>query len=116
MEENSGIYLIMNQINGKGYVGQAVNIEERWKQHKYRLNGQYHGNKHLQNAWNKYGKDNFVFIILEKCAKFGKKNTNQTGILNVSCRKDGCNLYRYYDDNGKRQCISSMDFNRLIKE
>ena len=179
MEENSGIYLIMNQVNGKGYVGQAVNIEERWKQHKYRLNGQYHGNKHLQNAWNKYGKDNFVFIILEKCAKsvldqveifwikfldtykngynnteggdknpmdyeecrkkvsqpgkkngmygkgylvagsnngmynkkhtddakikmkFGKKNTNQTGILNVSCRKDGCNLYRYYDDNGK---------------
>lgn len=40
---------------------------------------------------------------------------NNTGILNVSCRKDGCNVYRYYDKDGKRKSISSMDID-VLKE
>lgn len=28
-----------------------------------------HYNKHLQSAWNKYGEDNFDFIVLEECTK-----------------------------------------------
>ena len=29
-----GIYMIQNKINGKIYIGQAVDIEDRWKIHK----------------------------------------------------------------------------------
>lgn len=52
-------------MNDKIYVGSAVDIEYRWSKHIYSLNKNVHHNSHLQNAWNKYGEDKFVFEILE---------------------------------------------------
>ena len=63
----TGIYKIENLANGKIYIGQAINIENRWKGHKKELKNNKHCNKHLQNAWNKYGKENFNFEIIEEC-------------------------------------------------
>lgn len=60
-----GIYKITNKLNGKVYIGQANNIEQRIKRHKRELKNQYHHNWHLQQAWNKYGQDNFSFEIIE---------------------------------------------------
>lgn len=62
-----GIYMIQNKVNGKIYIGQAVDIEKRWQRHKAELRGNYHVNKHLQNAWNKDGEDNFEFTIICEC-------------------------------------------------
>lgn len=64
MKINRGIYKIINKINGKFYIGSAVNIKKRWSQHKCLLNKNKHGNNKLQNSWNKYGKDSFSFHIL----------------------------------------------------
>jgi len=61
----SGIYAIVNKINGHRYVGSAVDIRDRWRHHTYHLRKGNHHSKHLQSAWKKYGKDNFEFIILE---------------------------------------------------
>lgn len=61
----SGIYKIINKINGKYYVGSSVNIPVRWKKHKQHLNKQNHRNDYLQRAWNKYGNENFDFILVE---------------------------------------------------
>lgn len=61
----SGIYKITNKTNGKIYVGSAKNINKRWKRHIYELNNQKHHNIILQNAWNKYGCDNFKIEIIE---------------------------------------------------
>ena len=69
----SGIYMIENIINGKKYIGSAVNINKRWYQHRYTLNKNTHDNSYLQNAWNKYGKEKFCFIILEE--------TNQMNLI-----------------------------------
>ena len=63
----SGIYCIMNLVNGKRYIGSSKNIYSRWAKHKATLRGGYHSNSYLQNAWNKYGEENFRFIILYKC-------------------------------------------------
>ena len=63
----SGIYGIRNIINGMIYIGQSHNIHKRWIQHKYELNTQIHHNRKLQNAWNKYGEENFYFFVIEKC-------------------------------------------------
>lgn len=61
----SGIYKITNLKNGKFYIGSSKDIEFRWNEHKKHLNGNYHINKKLQNAWNFYGKENFEFTIVE---------------------------------------------------
>lgn len=64
----SGVYQILNIKNGKKYIGSSVNIEDRWNQSHLRLLRQgTHQNSHLQNAWNKYGEEAFVFSIIEEC-------------------------------------------------
>lgn len=65
----SGIYKIINKVNGKYYVGSSENINGkrgRWFWHLHRLNKNKHRNKHLQNAWNKYGKENWEWVIIEQ--------------------------------------------------
>lgn len=63
-----GIYKITNNINGKVYIGQSIDINKRWKEHKYRSqipNKEY--DKYLYRAFRKYGLENFTFEILEEC-------------------------------------------------
>jgi group I intron endonuclease len=64
---NSGIYAIINKINGHKYIGSSADITNRWKRHIKRLENNDHHSRHLQNAWNKYGKDNFEFAVLIEC-------------------------------------------------
>jgi len=62
----SGIYQIKNLINNNFYVGSSCHIKRRWWTHVNKLNNNVHHCQHLQNAWNKYGKENFVFEILDE--------------------------------------------------
>lgn len=61
-----GIYKITNTINGKMYIGQAIDIEKRWKEHEY---SSKNGNQIIYRAIRKYGLDRFSFDIVEECAK-----------------------------------------------
>lgn len=69
MDKVSGIYKIENILNGKIYVGQSCNVYDREKQHTCELRQGKHFNKHLQNAVNEYGIENFKFSLLEECKK-----------------------------------------------
>ena len=65
----TGIYEIVNTINGKKYIGQAKNIEDRWVGH---INSTMNENAKnydypLYRAIRKYGLGNFDFKILEEC-------------------------------------------------
>jgi group I intron endonuclease len=60
-----GIYQIINLINNKKYIGSSINIKRRKYEHYYKLNNNIHDNKHLQNAWNKYGIESFKFEVIE---------------------------------------------------
>ena len=60
-----GIYMIRNLLNGKGYIGKTTRMSKRLREHKTELIRGNHFNPHLQAAWNKYGKRNFSFTILE---------------------------------------------------
>lgn len=64
-QQHSGIYAIVNRINGKRYVGSSSELKARLRAHKGRLKSNYHPNPHLQAAWNKYGSEAFDFIVLE---------------------------------------------------
>jgi len=61
----AGIYRIINIINGKSYIGQSLNIKQRWANHK-NIRGDCHL---LVNAMRKYGIQNFKFEILETLDK-----------------------------------------------
>lgn len=65
--QQSGIYVIRCKPTGKIYVGSAVRIGERWRQHRRVLATGKHHSVLLQRAWDKYGPDAFVFMILENC-------------------------------------------------
>lgn len=62
----SCIYKITNTINGKVYIGQTTDYNNRKTQHLRTLRHNNHANIHLQYAWNKYGEENFVFEIIEE--------------------------------------------------
>lgn len=64
-----GVYKITNDINGKVYIGQSINIKARWKDHVHALNRKDSSCTVLQRAWNKYHEENFSFAILELCTE-----------------------------------------------
>ena len=103
----SGVYIIINLINKKVYVGSSINIEKRFYNHKYKLNNNTHSNNFLQNAWNKYKEENFSFIILEK-VDIRIQNTIEEN------KKILLDLEQYYLDFYK-SFIPSNGYNLCIK-
>jgi group I intron endonuclease len=66
---NCGVYQIRNLVNGKVYVGSSEDISSRWKVHlRLIARGNHHSIK-LQNAFRKYGQDNFAFEIINHCSE-----------------------------------------------
>lgn len=62
-QEDCGIYKITNLINNKVYIGQSIQLKERWQQHltskkKYII----------YEAFKKYGIENFSFEVIEYCS------------------------------------------------
>lgn len=66
---NSGIYQIINLVDDKRYIGSTVNFKNRKRFHFSLLVRNIHHNQYIQNAYNKYGKENFEFQILLYCEK-----------------------------------------------
>lgn len=64
-ESDTGIYCIRNILNNKRYIGRALSLNKRKIQHFNDLLKGIHANIHLQNSYNKYGSDNFIFETIE---------------------------------------------------
>jgi group I intron endonuclease len=77
LQKVSGIYKIINKVNGKYYVGSSKNIFERWNIHLRDLNKGNHHSDYLQRSWNKYKSDKFVFEIVELVSYEKLKETEQ---------------------------------------
>lgn len=67
---HTGIYKITNINNQRCYVGQAVSISDRWRQHVKRGVGaeDWTRNK-LYPAMYSLGAENFTFEIIEECER-----------------------------------------------
>lgn len=89
-----GIYKVINP-SGKIYIGQSINIEERWKCHKY---GTGLGLK-MTRSYKKYGYENHIFEIIEECIsdKLDERelywinfyNTVKKGLNGTACVQGG---------------------------
>lgn len=65
----AGIYMLVNKVTSKVYVGSSRNCDRRKSEHISKLRRGVHVNAKLQAAWNKYGEDAFefktVFTVLD---------------------------------------------------
>lgn len=68
-----GVYRIRNLINGCIYIGSSKNFYNRLKYHLSLLHKNKHTNPYLQNAWNKYGSESFVFEIISQTSQTSPK-------------------------------------------
>lgn len=73
----SGIYKILNLKNNNFYIGSSIDLRKRFSEHRRSLNKNKHHSYYLQSAWNKYGENNFEFIILEFVSRNRLKKREQ---------------------------------------
>lgn len=123
----TGIYKILNKINGKFYIGSAINIKQRWRRHKLDLNKNIHQNHYLQRAWNKYWSVSFEFVILEICDKEQLLAKEQFWINETQCFKYeiGYNLtptagsslgVKHSEETRKRMSLAKQKMSAETKE
>jgi len=115
MNKISGIYAIKNKTNNKLYIGSSVSPTQRWqKEHLPALNNNKHYNRHLQHSWNKYGENNFEFLVLEECDENLLVEREGYWIEHHKSwdRDHGYNLNRYVDD----RIIMSEETRQLMSE
>jgi group I intron endonuclease len=79
----SGVYAIVNKNNGHKYIGSSDNIYRRWGDHKSTLRRNGHHSTYLQRAWNKYGEDDFMLLVLLECVKEDCRIKEQEFIENL---------------------------------
>lgn len=89
-----GIYMIINKVNNKKYIGSSRNLTQRRRSHLYKLRHGKHENNHLQNAFNKYGEENFKFDIIEECSieDLAKKENENIKEWKTLLRDKGYNI------------------------
>lgn len=69
MLSSSGIYKIVCIKNKKVYIGSSVDLKKRKREHFSSLRNKTHFNSYLQNCFNTYGEQSFVFEIVLYCEK-----------------------------------------------
>jgi group I intron endonuclease len=62
IKNRAGVYMFFSLINGNTYIGSSVKLDRRFRVH---LSCIGEVNLPLYNAFNKYGLNNFVFLILQ---------------------------------------------------
>lgn len=112
------IYNIICLSTGKGYIGSTINTYKRKSGHFEKLRKKIHYNSYLQNAFNKYGEENFTFdVIFSCCSKY--RNKIESWFINKSSFSSEFNYLsvdnRNYDISCKYKKLKKEDI-LLIKE
>lgn len=89
---SSGIYRIINLVNGHQYIGSAQNLPQRWRQHRAALLRGDHGNLVLQRAWELHGEQAFEFKVILICAKHNLLMYEQRCIDGLQCVYNICKI------------------------
>jgi GIY-YIG catalytic domain len=64
------VYKIINIKTNKVYIGSCIyGLNKRKITHLHNLRNNKHHSKKLQNSFNKYGEDSFIFEVIESCIK-----------------------------------------------
>lgn len=128
-------YALFCKSDNKFYIGSTKDIKKRISHHSNLLGNRLHPNGGLQEAYDKYGKDDFYFIVLDRCTN--KKASLQKceniwlermrgHLYNIQNQAYKGNGYQkrhpyyekgYYDNYTKQQKINELEqalFNETI--
>lgn len=110
-----GIYKITNKINGKFYIGQSNNINRRFQEHITK--GQL-SRIPLDIAIQKYGKENFLYEILEECSIDQLNEKEKYWIEKLQATKYGYNCFTGGDEqsigeNNGRSKLTEEDVRKI---
>lgn len=89
----SGIYKITNLENGMIYIGQAVDLGSRWKQHVKRgLGAEAQTRNALYPAMKQFGPENFSYEVVEYCSNAELNDKEKFWIEFYNGKEYGYNL------------------------
>lgn len=106
------IYFIINQVTKERYVGQTTNFSRRRSEHFSKLEQNIHPNPKLQNAYNKYGSENFIVEKI-KFDNLTKEELNSQEIYYIQLYNSfekGYNLTRGGTGGDTKSKLSFEDF------
>ena len=106
-----GIYKITNLINHKVYIGQSINIEERWRRHKSSKK-----RYPLYQAFKKYGIQNFTFEVVEECTPDELNDKELYYIHKYNSHKTGYNQTLDRDIYGHSTIFTGKKLDALYKD
>ena len=105
-----GIYKITNPI-GESYIGQAVDIEKRWKQH--RQEGRWFICK-LYSSFREYGVDNHTWEVQKQCLTEDLNRLENHYQVKFDTVENGLN--HYYQETDEKPKILSEETKRRMSE
>jgi len=128
----AGVYIIYCTSSFGVYIGSTYLFKRRKSDHLRELRANKHHCQHLQNAWNKYGEDSFVFQVVEITPKeqrhiaeqkyldihFGKrycynsKPNASFSAANKMTKQELKNIYSRVKSDAEREKISSSHKNK----
>ena len=79
----AGVFQVKNIANGKVLLGSSLNLDGPLNGHRFMLKIGSHRNKVLQQEWNEYGPDKFIFEILEVVKVKDEPNFNLSDELTL---------------------------------
>lgn len=100
-----GIYKITNNLNGKCYVGQSIDIHYRWYTHKNPKTWAANKGKALYCAFIKYGIENFTFEIIEECSRSKLDIREKYWVQHFNSYGKGYNMTKGGQGNNNRNCL-----------
>jgi group I intron endonuclease len=114
MSKIIGVYKILNNINGKFYIGYSKDIIHRFDIHQSKLKTNTHWNILLQRSYNKYKLENFQFIILHTFNNIKEAQNKELEYLeDVNIRELLFNLH--YNNSGGDMLSFHPDKEKIIK-
>ncbi|MDY0101414.1 MAG: GIY-YIG nuclease family protein [Lentimicrobium sp.] len=66
MKFRMGVFLIVNKINGKIYIGSSPDLIAAWNSQRFQLEAGLHSCASLQSDWKTFGQENFTYEIVEE--------------------------------------------------
>ena len=110
------IYKIINDVNGKIYVGKTeyADPEKRWKEHLFDYQRRRCEKRPLYSAMNKYGTEHFHFEIIEETTNTVEREQYWINKLRTYVGFDDCNGYNA-TLGGDGKCYLNLDEDEVIR-